>query len=228
VGDLGFRKKCLGKMDDVGKEGRTVIFVSHDMNSIRRLCRTAVWLDEGEVREIGDVGDVVKKYEASFRGLDGIRSSRVERSEPHRSQKYFAWVCLSGKDDAPTTVFRFGDIMRLTIGMQGRTPHHSHFVEWFLNESSSGNRVAWGATHALTPGDIEGDSKEVSFLIGPLPLAEGPYSISLAMGVPAVIDLDYWQDAIAFEISGCDPTGAGYSYTTRYAPTFIPYEMISR
>ncbi len=46
VGDMGFRKKCLGKMQDVTQAGRTVLFVSHDMNSIRRLCRSAVWLEQ--------------------------------------------------------------------------------------------------------------------------------------------------------------------------------------
>jgi len=46
------------------------------------------------------------------------------------------------------------------------------------------------------------------------------------MGVPGAIDLDSWQDAITFEVTSCDPNGAGYSYTTRYAPTFIPCEVV--
>ena len=42
VGDMAFQKKCLGKMQDVGKEGRTVLFVSHNMNAIRSLCSRAI------------------------------------------------------------------------------------------------------------------------------------------------------------------------------------------
>ena len=52
VGDALFQRKCLGKMGDVARGGRTVLFVSHNMKSIRNLCQRAVWLDQGEVREI--------------------------------------------------------------------------------------------------------------------------------------------------------------------------------
>ena len=227
VGDMAFRKKCLGKMQDVGQEGRTVLFVSHEMNAIRRLCRNGILLDKGVIRAIGPVGDVVRKYEESVLGSHSVSANPLERDKPPSSSKYFSWVSLSSADGKPTTVFRFGGEILLTIGMEGRTPHHTHFVEWFLNEPTQGNRVAWGGTHALPQGDINGDSKEISFLIGPLPLAEGTYSISLAMGVPAVIDLDFWHDAITFEVYGSDPLSSGYSYTTRYAPTYIPYRTES-
>jgi lipopolysaccharide transport system ATP-binding protein len=62
VGDAQFQKKCLGKMEDVGKEGRTVLFVSHNMGVISQLCSTCVWLDKGEVRDIGQTGSVVNAY----------------------------------------------------------------------------------------------------------------------------------------------------------------------
>ena len=47
VGDAAFQKKCLGKMGDVARQGRTVIFVSHNMDAIRRLCGRGVWLEIG-------------------------------------------------------------------------------------------------------------------------------------------------------------------------------------
>jgi len=50
VGDLEFQKKCLGKMDEVTKGGRTIVFVSHQMNQIRRLCQRCIWINEGKVR----------------------------------------------------------------------------------------------------------------------------------------------------------------------------------
>jgi lipopolysaccharide transport system ATP-binding protein len=63
VGDAQFQKKCLGKMEDVGKEGRTVLFVSHNMNAVEQLCKSAILLDQGEIRYFsGDVREVVKEY----------------------------------------------------------------------------------------------------------------------------------------------------------------------
>jgi lipopolysaccharide transport system ATP-binding protein len=62
VGDAQFQKKCLGKMGDVAREGRTILFVSHNMAAIQRLCRTSLWLSDGRVVAEGPVGDVVSSY----------------------------------------------------------------------------------------------------------------------------------------------------------------------
>lgn len=73
VGDAEFQKKCLGKMSDVAGEGRTVLFVSHNMAMISRLCDTAVLLEQGEVVTRGDINHVIATY-ASL----GNRSSLAE------------------------------------------------------------------------------------------------------------------------------------------------------
>jgi len=62
VGDAAFQKKCLGKMKDVAGEGRTVIFVSHSMSSVRELCSKVVLLKSGKVAEVGDVEKVSQIY----------------------------------------------------------------------------------------------------------------------------------------------------------------------
>jgi lipopolysaccharide transport system ATP-binding protein len=65
VGDSAFQRKCLGKMGDVANEGRTVLFVSHNMAAITRLCRRGIWLDNGRVSDVASAEDVVAKYLAS-------------------------------------------------------------------------------------------------------------------------------------------------------------------
>jgi lipopolysaccharide transport system ATP-binding protein len=67
VGDAQFQKKCLGKMKDVGKEGRTVLFVSHNMSAIQVLCSRAIHLDKGEVVSAGHVEGQIKSYLENFR-----------------------------------------------------------------------------------------------------------------------------------------------------------------
>ncbi len=62
VGDVAFQKKCLGKMRDVGQKGRTVIFVSHDMNAITRLCDRVIWIKDGKLRLDGAAKDDVGEY----------------------------------------------------------------------------------------------------------------------------------------------------------------------
>ncbi|MDH3217639.1 MAG: polysaccharide ABC transporter ATP-binding protein [Candidatus Krumholzibacteria bacterium] len=99
VGDHAFQKKCLGKMDDVSKSGRTVLFVSHNMGSIRRLCSRAMLLTEGTVSLTGDTDTVVDTYLSGFEqyatenlsdrtdrgGVGKVRVTGVEVSVPGAS-----------------------------------------------------------------------------------------------------------------------------------------------
>jgi lipopolysaccharide transport system ATP-binding protein len=69
VGDAAFQKKCLGKLGEVAGEGRTVLFVSHNMMAINALCKRAFWIDDGRLRLTDATSDVVDKYLASTVGV---------------------------------------------------------------------------------------------------------------------------------------------------------------
>lgn len=62
VGDAQFQKKCLGKMEEVGKEGRTVLFVSHNMGVISQLCSRCIWMDQGGLKDYGSTESVISSY----------------------------------------------------------------------------------------------------------------------------------------------------------------------
>jgi lipopolysaccharide transport system ATP-binding protein len=66
VGDINFQKKCLGKMGDVARGGRTVVLVSHQMNQMRRLCHRVMWVDGGHIRMTGAAHEVVSSYESAM------------------------------------------------------------------------------------------------------------------------------------------------------------------
>ncbi|TLY38680.1 MAG: ABC transporter ATP-binding protein [Nitrospirae bacterium] len=80
VGDVGFQKKCIGKMGDVAKNGRTVLFVSHNMAAVSQLCEHAVWLEHGQVKEIGNAAELVKDY------LSDENSQKAACMWPHVEQ----------------------------------------------------------------------------------------------------------------------------------------------
>jgi lipopolysaccharide transport system ATP-binding protein len=63
VGDAEFQRKCLAKMDDVASGGRTIIFVSHNLNAVQRLCTRCIWLDSGRIIADGSTADVTLQYE---------------------------------------------------------------------------------------------------------------------------------------------------------------------
>lgn len=74
VGDAEFQKKCLGKMEEVGKEGRTVLFVSHNMAAMRQLCQKGIFLQEGRIQFFGYTGECIKEYQknTSYKRITNI------------------------------------------------------------------------------------------------------------------------------------------------------------
>jgi hypothetical protein len=176
------------------------------------------------VRASGAVYDVLRDYELASAG-PATGSGRVDRSPTSDGRRRFGAVTLTDAVGTPRGAFAFGDMLTLHVEMGGRCGHRTHFVEWFLNDAEQGNRVSWGATHACADAEVGCDVMTMSFTIGPLPLAEGRYSFSLVMGVPGVEDLDFWHDAITFEMTNADPIAGGFHYSTRYAPTVIPYRV---
>jgi lipopolysaccharide transport system ATP-binding protein len=86
VGDVLFQKKCLGKMEDVARTGRTVLFVSHNMGAVRSLCTKGLFLESGKVLQAGDVGKCIETYftqigafQAAQEGTDAESGSGFSR-----------------------------------------------------------------------------------------------------------------------------------------------------
>src|SRR4029077_15036965 len=101
VGDLEFQKKCLGKMQEVSKTGRTIVFVSHQMNQIRRLCERVLWIDSGQIRLDGFAETVIGSYEQS-----SLSASHSERSEPssHDSVSFLTWELIQRRGNQSNVV----------------------------------------------------------------------------------------------------------------------------
>lgn len=77
VGDAQFQKKCLGKMEEVGKEGRTVLFVSHNMAMISNLCQKGIYLDSGKIVLQGDVSQVIQRYYQIANDKNDVANRRI-------------------------------------------------------------------------------------------------------------------------------------------------------
>ncbi len=83
VGDLAFQKKCLGKMDDVAKQGRTILFVSHNMGAVRSLCNNGVVLNEGEVVASCDIASAIETYYKLTNASDAIPQAGMRKAGRH-------------------------------------------------------------------------------------------------------------------------------------------------
>jgi lipopolysaccharide transport system ATP-binding protein len=98
VGDAEFQKKCLGKMDQVSKQGRTVLFVSHNIDAVERLCGKVIWLQNGKILESStNVKETLKKY---LHGSNSVVNSLVWRkSDGEKINPYFDLLSVRITDE---------------------------------------------------------------------------------------------------------------------------------
>ena len=100
VGDVEFQRRCLGKMDEVERSGRTVLFVSHNMDAMARLCTTTMWLDKGRVRGIGPTAEVIEDYMRST----AAESTAIAMEVDPNVAAQVVGVALVDEDGVPQSV----------------------------------------------------------------------------------------------------------------------------
>src|SRR5216684_4393852 len=110
VGDINFQKKCLGKMGEVAKGGRTVVLVSHQLNQIRRLCERVAWVDGGAVRMAGATHEVVSAYESAM--LTGEQNGRGSHEADRRSSKgrFVRWEIVEPRGEEGNILSGLGPV----------------------------------------------------------------------------------------------------------------------
>ncbi len=108
VGDAEFQRRCLGRMSEFGREGRTVLFVSHDTGAVGRLCRRAIWLDEGRVRDVGAAHDVIEAYLGTVVSRGGRSEIPVSETSPVSALS----VALLDEHGQPTNTMRRDEPLR--------------------------------------------------------------------------------------------------------------------
>ena len=209
VGDINFREKCLGKMKEIGENtGRTVLFVSHDMGSIRQLCRQVVLLSNGETLKIGDMEDVTAFYEAmSLKENDERVPTKIRTPAPHHY--HLNKVELRNSKGVPCCRFAAGEEIEVHLWSNGQAPASSYTIE-FLLFNSKGNRISFGAANPVQNTYFRKGDTHFVCKLGPLPLTMGVYSFYFSVRVWGMERWDEWENAIQFEITRCDLFGTGH------------------
>ena len=119
VGDAEFQRKCLGKMKDVARGGRAVLFVSHHMQSVQVLCNRGMYLERGEVKHYGSVAGAIERYSASFAQVSRVTADPDRR--PGSGEMRFARV-FPGKE-----TFTCGETKTIHFTIERRRPFEGKF-----------------------------------------------------------------------------------------------------
>lgn len=212
VGDIGFRRKCIGRMGDVARSGRTVLFVSHNLAAVENLCTRAVLLERGCLVANGDVSEVISQY---VRTLDSATGTR-DLSDPGMARKgsgeaVFQAVeirSLSGQDTSTIPVGE-GVIVRLRVLAHSRLRDAEIGVGLF---SVEGLRFCGFNSRDLGNWTLDLDAEEEAVVDCKIPrmnIAPGVYTLNLLIRKQDRRYVDFVERAVSFDIVPNDFFGTG-------------------
>jgi lipopolysaccharide transport system ATP-binding protein len=169
VGDINFQKKCMGKMGDVAKQGRTIVLVSHQMNQMRRLCHRVVWIDAARVRQEGAPDGVVSAYESAMSNAGGAIAG--SRTGDHSRGYFTGWEIIDHKSSSPHTMAVVGPVtVRFMLELPEPIKKGIHGVALYNAE----RQLLWGwAAYDL---DLGAGAHDLIYDFPMLPLKPGIYT----------------------------------------------------
>jgi lipopolysaccharide transport system ATP-binding protein len=181
VGDVAFQKKSIGKMNEVARSGRTVLFVSHNPGAVAELCTRAILLEEGRMVADGSVPDVLSRYSQLIATYQGQQTTL--HSDPSLSCSILS-VGVTGPEGETGTAFDLSDDLTLSVTYEVKERQHG----LQLAATLSRNAIPLLQTFDTDDDDAipvrEPGIYEASYVIPGMFLKAGMYSVDLTLGTP--------------------------------------------
>lgn len=219
VGDASFQKKCLGKMGDVSKEGRTVLFVSHNMAAVQNLCSECIWIKEGTIHLKSGPSEVIYNYLSNF-GIKDFSGEMDLRNWPNRrgnGEARIVHACLRDENAVITTVVHRTHQMTVEFIVESNSHHVLHFSATAI--ADAGLRILH-LSHHDTPGlnlGVLHGRYLVQLTIPSLPLCAGNYSWVLAVHTDNLFPVDVVNDVLPFIAEDTNDSPRPYKTIAEYA-----------
>ena len=222
VGDAAFQKKCLAKIGSYAQSGRTVLFVSHNLEAVRTLCQRAVWIKDGRIEIDGDVGEVADAYQSSFAVQNAFCFANPDYG---LTIEKILLLDQSGKE---RKIFSPGDDLIVEISYCAEKRIESPIVALGIQANKGSCFTANMVLDGHRPEFIEGRGK-IRCTFRSIPLLPQDYSVMLRVQAadPSKVIIPY-QDVVYFSVAG-DLADYGYrgefwKFVRNSTPVVVPYE----
>jgi lipopolysaccharide transport system ATP-binding protein len=202
VGDAQFQRKCLGRMGEIAKGGRTVIFVSHNMSALRSLCTHAVWLEGGTVARTGGTEEVMAAYQDSIEERGDSASLDLSRwSNRYGSgETRVVEAILRSEDGQPARMLRYLEPAVLEFTLDSQFPEELTLSAICMTrEGVKVLQLVHHDTPGFTPGIVHG-RRRVSVAIPSLPLQCGDYMWAIGVHGPGLSPVDVVLEILPFSV----------------------------
>ncbi len=221
VGDAEFQQKCLGKMKDVSGQGRTVLFVSHNMSAIKNLCTKGLLLNKGQVQFFGKIDEALSAYSNITEIKSGnlrdiiVRKGLGEVKFTHIDIQYEGEVIQSGKK----LQFNLGYEL-LNNSAFGKYDFaigvwNSLGAPMFMLSNKYLNRII----------DLKNKTGQIQFNIEKLPLNVGDYTINILISKNGVYQ-DFFENIYSFKVEGGNYFNTNSFYPEAYSGFYLDYSII--
>jgi len=197
VGDAEFQKKSLGKMGDVAsKEGRTVLFVSHNMGAVKQLCSLGILLDSGKISSHDTILNVIDDYFITSTKESSLQSYlTIDRSV----STHIRTIQLLNSKKNPTDSFYMGEKIFIKLEIEGMNALHDPRIGISFNTFSGQRIFIFDTDMKSNLNEISFSSKDIAVLtIFKLPLLPGNYSLDFIIAERHGGRIDFIKDAIRF------------------------------
>jgi lipopolysaccharide transport system ATP-binding protein len=198
VGDAAFQKKCLGKLGDVAEAGRTVLFVSHSMSAIARLCDWALLVDHGRIVDQGNTQNVIEKYLSQENG----KTCHVKLPPDASRKMRLREITVLNSHGIPSSQVEMAKPFRVRVSYDvNRKLESAYVICYFLTPDGS---TIFGTGDSdcnperlgmREPGHYSADFEVPAFLLG-----EGHYTIGINLAIPFGEIFDRHPNVVSFEV----------------------------
>jgi lipopolysaccharide transport system ATP-binding protein len=181
VGDIQFQKKCLGKMDEVSRSGRTILFVSHNMEAISTLCSRAIVLRDGRIAYRGDVHAAIDAYRETVKSARISVDNCLNRGGSGGVRITNVWTASASQECGAKILA--GEPMYIHIKLEVQPQYRGKNISVGIAvDTANGKRLftnvsSWEGDKLI----VDGDSAVVSCFVGSVALVPGTYLVSISV-----------------------------------------------
>jgi lipopolysaccharide transport system ATP-binding protein len=231
VGDARFQKKCLGRMDEIGREGRTILFVSHNMAAVQKLCARVIVLRDGRIATDAEPQSAITSYMGDGESGELAYHIRADMLAERRGPIWITAMELRGATGTPAATLATGDPVTLRIDYEASTDvAESALAFRAIFKGALGQEVLRLSTMPISgfPIDHVGRSGTVELAIDTLPFTAGRYFLDVAIQRPNIEVVTDYPDVASIEIQPRDVYQSGFSLTQAQCLIVTPHHWRHR
>ena len=206
VGDAAFQQKCLQRMEKVSKQGRTILFVSHNLAAVKQLCSRAIYIDSGRLRHEGSVDACIEQYLGSHANASASYTAPVaiendSKNELDGSEAEVESVHVRNHDGTLWSTFHFGQLIVFDCCVRWRNVLEN--AEYVLRIQSQLKDIIFTTTRAAQPprpGVNQSSTDRFQLVLDPNLLMPGNFQLRLDIHVPFVKSIQCLDPAVKFQV----------------------------